>query len=132
VTRFRKWRHPLAAPRTWTPLFFLDDAVALAAGHRPCGLCRRDSYKSYQAAVAAAGDEAQPVGAVELNRRLALERLRRGRGLERSGDRRLWRSGLDELPDGTVVISEGEPALVTADHVQTFGFSGWGHRGGAL
>ena len=35
-TEFRGWRHPLDAPRVWTPLFFLDDAVALAAGHRPC------------------------------------------------------------------------------------------------
>ena len=42
VTEFRGWRHPLAAPHRWTPIFFLDDAVALAAGHRPCAFCRRE------------------------------------------------------------------------------------------
>jgi len=36
---------PLARPNRWTPIFFLDDAVALAAGHRPCATCRRDMYR---------------------------------------------------------------------------------------
>ncbi len=42
---FRGWRQPLAAPHHWTPLFFLDEAVALAAGHRPCAFCRRDAQR---------------------------------------------------------------------------------------
>jgi hypothetical protein len=41
LTEFRDWRVPLARPNRWTPIFFLDDAVALAAGHRPCATCRR-------------------------------------------------------------------------------------------
>ena len=40
LTEFRDWRVPLARPNRWTPIFFLDDAVALAAGHRPCATCR--------------------------------------------------------------------------------------------
>ena len=50
VTEYGDWRHPLDAPHRWTPVFFLDDAVALAAGHRPCGLCRRDAYLAYRTA----------------------------------------------------------------------------------
>ena len=43
--RFRGWqRHPLLQPGKFTELFFLDDATALAAGHRPCALCRRADY----------------------------------------------------------------------------------------
>ena len=59
-TQFRDWKHPLAAPRTWTPLFFLDDAVALAAGHRPCGLCRRADYLAFRDAVTIATDADRP------------------------------------------------------------------------
>ena len=33
--------------RKWTELFFLDEAVALAAGHRPCGYCRREAYNRF-------------------------------------------------------------------------------------
>jgi hypothetical protein len=39
--------HPFPAPGRWTPLFFLDEAVAAAAGHRPCALCRRAAYTAY-------------------------------------------------------------------------------------
>jgi len=65
--------------------------------------------------------------AVELNSRLAAERLRRGRGLVRRGDRRVWRAPLDTLPDGTVIVDDrGEAQLVLAGHLRPFGFRGWG------
>ena len=42
---FRGWhRGPLMQPGRFTELFFLDEATALAAGHRPCALCRREDY----------------------------------------------------------------------------------------
>ncbi len=125
--QFRDWRHPLDAPRTWTPLFFLDDAVGLAAGHRPCGLCRRDDYLSYRAAVRDGLGVERPVLAPELNRRLAAERLRRGRGLERHSDRLLTVAPIDELPSGVVVIGrDRSPHLLTGDRLQAFDFGGWG------
>lgn len=39
--------HPFPAPGRWTPLFFLDEAVAASAGHRPCALCRRAAYRAF-------------------------------------------------------------------------------------
>ncbi len=128
-TSFRGWRHPLDAPRTWTPLFFLDDAVALAAGHRPCGLCRRDDYLAYRHGVTVAVGRSKPVLATELNRRLAAERLRRGRGLERAGDRILVERRLESLPRGSVVIhpGDGRPHLVAGpDLLQPFLVDRWG------
>ncbi len=109
-------------------MFFLDDAVALAAGHRPCALCRRDDYLAYRSAVTAGLGRTTPVSAVELNRRLSGERLHRGRGLRRAGDRILWKAPLDELPTGTVIIGphDGSPHLVTSGGLRPFGFGGWG------
>ncbi len=128
LTKYRDWRHPLGKPRTWTPLFLLDDAVALAAGHRPCGLCRRVDYLGYRSAVTAATGAASPVLAVELNRRLASERHVRGRGVDRADDRLRWTSNLDELPAGVVVTDalSNTPQLVTEHHLQRFSFDGWG------
>ena len=125
LTEFQGWRSPLAAPNRWTPLFFLDDAVALAAGHRPCGLCRREAYRAYRSAVSTQSGSAVPLLASELDRRLTTERLRRGSGLTRAGDRRLWRSSLDDLPAGTVVVVDGRARLVLADRLQVFSFGGW-------
>lgn len=126
-TEFRDWKHPLDAPRAWTPLFFLDDAVALAAGHRPCGLCRRSDYLAFRDAVTIAARSDRPVLAGELNRRIAAERHRRGRGLVRAGDRMLSTSDLDALPTGTVMVDSvtRQPRLVTKHHLQSFGFDGW-------
>lgn len=126
VTEFRGWRHPLDQPRRWTPIFFLDDAVALAAGHRPCALCRRDEYRSYRDALTTALGRGQPVLASEINARLNSERLRRGHGLSRGLDRRLWTAALNDLPDGSVVLGEtGEALLVRGKNTFAFSFDGW-------
>src|SRR5258707_9944010 len=47
-------RREVMGGRSWTELFFLDEAVALAAGHRPCFLCRRRAASAFRAAWAAA------------------------------------------------------------------------------
>lgn len=122
VTRFRDRRVGLARPGRWTPLFFLDDAVALAAGHRPCGECRHAAYLAYREAVATAvGDQ---VRAGDLNRLLARERLHRGRGLLRAAHRRTWSAPSADLPDGTVVVTDG-PRLVRGPRLLAFDFTGW-------
>jgi hypothetical protein len=116
VTEFRGRRVGLARPNRWTPVFFVDDAVALAAGHRPCGECRWPAYRAYRDAID------PDLRAGELNRRLHADRLRRGRGLARAGDRKLW-TGTD-LPDGTVVITDG-PRLLHGGALHAFSFAGW-------
>jgi hypothetical protein len=126
VTEFRDWRHPLAAPHRWTPIFFLDDAVALAAGHRPCALCRRDAYRSYRDAVTEAAGSVERLLATTLNRRLVAERHHRGRGLERAADRRVWESSIGGLPSATVVLDDDDRArLLLDDRMLAFTFDGW-------
>ena len=107
-TAFRGRRVGLTRPRRWTPLFFLDDAVGLAAGHRPCGECRHADYLAYREAVAAALGRPQRAG--DLNRRLAAERG--------------TTSTDTDLPDGAVVLTDG-PRLVLGDRLYAFAFSGW-------
>src|ERR1700704_2254777 len=47
LTRFRGRRRTVMSPGLYTELFFLDEAVALAAGHRPCAECRRERFKAF-------------------------------------------------------------------------------------
>jgi hypothetical protein len=118
VLEFRGRRVGLTRPNRWTPLFFLDDAVALAAGHRPCGECRHADYRAYRDAVGS------DLRAPELNRMLAAQRLRRGRGLARGGDRNTWTARSVDLPDGAVVLTDG-PRLVLGARLHAFSFDGW-------
>ena len=50
VCEFRGRRRKVMGGRSWTELFFLDEATAFAAGHRPCFFCRRDDAKRFRAA----------------------------------------------------------------------------------
>lgn len=125
VLQYRGRRHPLAAPHRWTPLFHLDDASALAAGHRPCGQCRREEYLAYQAAVTRGLRRDRPVSSTGLDALLAAERLRRGRGLDRARDRATWRAPGRDLPDGTVVVDAGTPRLLLDARTLAFSFDGW-------
>jgi hypothetical protein len=126
VTKFRDYRWPLARPRRWTPLFFLDDAVALAAGHRPCATCRPVDYAAYRDAVTRAEGRTARLLASQLNDRLHAQRHDPGRGLDRARDRKSWTTPYRELPDGTVIVDGTDSCwLVAGDRLLRFTFDGW-------
>jgi hypothetical protein len=108
-------REPMP-PGRYTGLFFLDEATALAAGHRPCAECRHEDYRSFL-------DRAGAAGAHELDRRLHSERL----GEDILG-RRLHRRKAEELPDGAFVLLEGVPHLVLGKAVFRWTPGGYAQR----
>jgi hypothetical protein len=121
--QFRGWRRsPLLQPGRFTELFFLDEATALAAGHRPCALCRRADYNRFGAIWA----ELHPGqrGADAIDAQLQGERVVAG-----TGERRLHGAPFDELPDGAFVLHHGEPKLVLGRHLVSWGTGGYGDRG---
>jgi len=80
-------------PGRYTELFFLDEATAFAAGHRPCAECRREDYNRFMAIV---GERR----ADDIDARLHEERGTNHRGR------------YDALPDGAFILRDGEPWLV--------------------
>jgi hypothetical protein len=103
---FRGWlRRPLLQPGRFTELFFLDEATAFAAGHRPCALCRREDYDRFSAI----WSELHPgrVGADAMDAQLHAERVD-----PRTRAHRLHELPVGELPDGAFVLVEGRPCLV--------------------
>jgi hypothetical protein len=104
--QFRGWqRGPLLQPGRFTELFFLDEATAFAAGHRPCALCRREDY----ARVVSIWGEFHfgQVGADAIDAQLHAERVAPDTRAQRHHE-----APLDELPDGAFVLREGAPWLV--------------------
>jgi hypothetical protein len=98
---YKGWVAPKWVPGRWTPLFFYDEALAFAAGHRPCALCRRPDYRRYQLA-------AGIVGADPIDARLSTERLD---GRNKRKHPRPWA----DLPAGTFVDLDGIAHVVLAD-----------------
>ncbi|KQU94757.1 hypothetical protein ASD00_22995 [Ensifer sp. Root31] len=93
-------RRDVMAGRSWTELFFLDEAVALAAGHRPCFFCRREAALVFR--VAWTGGLMASPSAGELDAVLHSERVLRGQ-------KRIHPlpSPVRDLPDGTMVVASG-------------------------
>jgi hypothetical protein len=105
---YKGQRRTVMGGRSWTELFFLDEAVALAAGHRPCFLCRRQAAERFRACWAAESGKAPP-RAGEMDTVLHRERLEAGR-------KRLHPipAPLAALPDGTVVSVGAEAFTLRA------------------
>jgi hypothetical protein len=99
-----RWREQWQ-PHHYTFLYFHDEAVSLAAGHRPCAECRRDSYNAYRSAWAV-GLGVRPPSAKEINRQLHRERI-----VPRTRRRMLNELPWAELPDGTFVWYDGAARL---------------------
>jgi len=119
---FRGRRQQQWLPHHYTFLFFHDEAVSLAAGHRPCAECRRDAYRAYRAAWAA-GLGVDVPSAKEMNRQLHRERLVPG-----THRRRLHELPWVDLPDGTFVLLDETPAVVAGDHLAEWTFEGYAAR----
>jgi hypothetical protein len=112
---FKDWkRTKLVQPGRFTELFFLDEATAFAAGHRPCALCRREDYDRFVALVGARADE--------IDERLHAERL------DASRRRRLHPARLQEVPDGTFLLEWGEPWLVLGGELRRWTAAGYTER----
>jgi hypothetical protein len=118
---FRGWhREPLLQPGKFTELFFLDEATAFAAGHRPCALCRREDYVRFGERWCALhpGDGR----ADEIDLVLHGERLTPGRA------RRTYAAPYAELPDGAFVLRAGVPWIAVGRDVLRWTPAGYVER----
>jgi hypothetical protein len=120
VCDFRGRRREVMGGRSWTELFFLDEATALAAGHRPCFYCRRDDANRFRSAWEE-GNRASSMLAPEIDAVLHGERLDRGK-------KRLHAlpAPVERLPDGAMVALDGESFLIAQG--QAFLWSPAGYR----
>src|SRR5215468_1906428 len=107
-------------PGRWTALFFLDEATALAAGHRPCGYCRRGDYLAFAEAWRAALGLPRRRSAAEMDTALHRERT------DRSRRKLSYLAPAAELPDGVMIRIAGEPGLLAGGRMRPWSFRGYG------
>ena len=119
VCEFRGRRRDVMGTRSWTELFFLDEATALAAGHRPCFYCRRADANAFRAAWEQ-GNGVRGVRATEIDEVLHAERLN-GKA------KRLHPLAMpiDALPDGTMVQAGADSYLTAKGRALLWSFDGY-------
>ena len=126
LCEFRGWRRPVMGRRSWTELFFLDEATAFAAGHRPCFFCRRDDANRFRAAWEK-GNGVADVRAREMDAVLHRERLERGK-------KRLHPLPMlvAQLPDGAMVQRGEGSFLILQGRALQWSMAGYGKADGAI
>jgi hypothetical protein len=126
VCEFRGWRRKVMGGRSWTELFFLDEATALAAGHRPCFFCRRDDANRFRAAWEE-GNGVAGIRAREMDAVLHRERLDRGK-------KRLHPLPMPvaQLPDGAMVHKGEESFLILQGGALQWSMAGYQKAEAAL
>lgn len=103
VLEFKGRRRTVMTPRRYTELFFLDEAVSFAAGHRPCCECRRERFLAFQSAWGGRPRATEMDG--------VLHRAR----VDRRGRKVTYEAPLESLPNGCFVEIEGSAFLVWDD-----------------
>lgn len=91
--------------RKWTELFFLDEATAMAAGHRPCGYCRRADYASFVDAWTTAAGSRPSAKAMD-------QALHKARIIKGTRQQLRHQMAFADLPDGAMIWHDDAPALV--------------------
>jgi hypothetical protein len=119
LCEFRGWRRQVMGRRSWTELFFLDEATAFAAGHRPCFFCRRDDANRFRAAWEK-GNHVADIRAREMDAVLHRERLERGR-------KRLHPLPVPvaQLSDGAMVRQGDDSFLILQGRVLQWSMAGY-------
>ena len=119
LCEFRGWRRKVMGGRSWTELFFLDEATAFAAGHRPCFFCRRDDANRFRAAWEQ-GNGVADVLARDMDAVLHRERLDRGR-------KRLHPLPvpIEKLPDGAMVQAGAAYFLIAQGRALQWSMAGY-------
>lgn len=105
-----RYRGPTMIPGRYTPLFFLDEATAWAAGHRPCAECRREDYLRFIRLWTRVHGPVDGVDGVDA-------RLHGERVDARGGGQRRHRSRFEDLPDGAFALHDGAPYLVAGSRM---------------
>jgi hypothetical protein len=119
VLEFRGRHREVMTPHRYTELFFLDEATALSAGHRPCAECRNADYKRFSTLweTCVGG----PASADAMDARLHRERVA-------AGGKRTYQEDLASLPDGTYVTLDGKAWLVWGTRLHEWSDSGYTSR----
>ncbi|MBP3954027.1 hypothetical protein J8F10_01775 [Gemmata sp. G18] len=126
VLEFKGRQREVMKPGHYTELFFLDEATALTAGHRPCAECQRERFNAFRHALALDRiDKSAPWSAVEIDDQLHAERITPDRA------KRTYPARLDDLPDGTFVLLPARgvtPLLVQGNALLSWSAGGYTER----
>jgi hypothetical protein len=118
--KFKNRKRKLMSPGAYTELFFLDESTAFAAGHRPCGECRRDRYNEFKDywVKANTNNQVSDIKISLINKTMHRERINKKKKIT-------FKAHIEDLPDGTAFSNNGSAYLVYNSNVYLWSFEGY-------
>jgi hypothetical protein len=127
ILAFKGRRRPVMAPNRYTELFFLDEATALSAGHRPCFECRREAAMQFATLWNATRELPGRAAAGDMDDQLHRERV------SAQGAKPVWTAHCRDLPNAVFVRWPHAPAgvppvtgMLLAGRIHPWSFNGYG------
>ncbi len=125
VLEYKNFQRKVMTPNRWTELFFLDEATAFSAGHRPCGFCRNADFKRFKNLWLLANSERYGLaGNVKMD---VIDHLIHLERLDKKGTQKTFKASLSTLPDGTFISLHDsvEAYLWFQQNLYQWSFSGY-------
>ena len=125
VLNYKDAQRSVMSPNRWTELFFLDEATAFAAGHRPCGFCRHTDFKRFKDLWLKANGEQH--GLTTKTKMDIIDAIIHQERLDKNGSQKTFKSTLNALPDGTfITLDEVDKAYLWFEqNLYEWSFSGY-------
>jgi hypothetical protein len=116
-------RDKLFTQGNYSEIFFLDEATAFTAGHRPCSMCRNKRYKEFKSAWAKANIHllkltSENLPYQEMDKELQKDRVD-------AGGKKKYDSSFELLPPGTMIELGGDACLIWRDRLFVWSFAGY-------
>ncbi|MFN4173061.1 MAG: hypothetical protein ACK4GW_15030 [Pseudorhodobacter sp.] len=121
---FKGRRREIMAPGHYTELFFLDEATALAAGHRPCAECRRDRYRAFTDLWQQV--HGKPDAGLAVPK--AIDKALHAARISRGGGKATFEADVASLPGGTIFALNRSAVLVWNDRQFDWSLEGYSPR----
>jgi hypothetical protein len=114
LLQFRGRHREIMTPNRYTELFFLDEATAFAAGHRPCFECRREDFNKFKALWIKGNPEYNFSLKTSIE---AIDKILHHERMNDDGSKRMYKANINSLPDGTFIALENDPYLIADGYI---------------
>jgi hypothetical protein len=111
---FHGRKRQIMAANSYTELFFLDEATAFAAGHRPCFECRREDFNRFKKLWIEGNSEYKFSGKTSIRE---IDKILHAERINKDGTKKMYREDLNNLPDGTLISFEEKAYLLFKKHL---------------
>lgn len=119
--RYRK----VMTPNLYTELFFLDEATAFAAGHRPCFECRREAYTRFKTC----WTQGNPNHTFSMKTSIKeIDNVMHDERMNADGSKKMYKATISSLPEGTFILMNNNAYLIANHHLYLWSAEGYTER----